>query len=69
MMNNSWYRVRIDVENNNNAPRIAFHHPVLPGQLEGGWRVAPSQYVHKVEWSDKMPLALPTASVAAVQFV
>ena len=66
-MNNSWYRVRIDVEESNSGPRVTFQHPVLPGLNEGGWRVAPPEFKRKIEWSTKMPLALPTGSIAAVR--
>jgi len=40
MMNNSWYRVKIEVQATPTGhPSLIFKHPVLPGILGGGWMV------------------------------
>jgi nitrate reductase (NAD(P)H) len=39
MLNNSWYRVRINIdsESTRENPSISFQHPVRPGTIYGGW--------------------------------
>ncbi len=48
MMNNAWYRVKLEVQPVGHVPSIVFKHPVQAGSMGGGWmqqpRGAPSRF-------------------------
>lgn len=48
MMNNAWYRVKIEISDHptpqdpQRPPTLTFIHPVMPGEIPGGWMIKPA---------------------------